>query len=240
MHDPALTHNGQEYILSLDRSLSTKSTNTSSRSSNRSLSRRPAATLTTMHYQNREWRRTVAGMEYVLSTDRQILDEAFVAKMLGAHDTYWAQPLAATDLTRMLDNCLNLSLYQSEPSFPPPKTVSEPSSPREGSPTLEDPSAEVKTQIGYARLITDAVTFAYLTDVYIVDDKRAAGLGRFIMEAVKEIVNDMPGLRRMLLLTSSPKSMKWYKEVFGMHDIHDETEESGLVAMSTKMAQKIP
>lgn len=39
-------------------------------------------------------------------------------------------------------------------------------------------------QIGFARLITDYATFAYLCDVYILEDYQGEGLGRWVMECI--------------------------------------------------------
>ena len=57
-----------------------------------------------------------------------------------------------------------------------------------------------KEQVGFARVITDKATFAYLADVYILPEHRGKGLSRRLME---EIVKhpDLQGLRRMLLAT---------------------------------------
>ena len=39
-------------------------------------------------------------------------------------------------------------------------------------------------QIGFARVVTDEATFAYLADVFIVAAERNAGLGQFLVEAI--------------------------------------------------------
>ena len=57
-----------------------------------------------------------------------------------------------------------------------------------------------KAQVGFARVITDKATFAYLADVYLLEAHRGKGLSRRIMEQV--IAHpDLQGLRRMLLAT---------------------------------------
>ena len=62
------------------------------------------------------------------------------------------------------------------------------------------------SQIGFARVITDEATFAYLSDVFIVDGHRNAGLGQFLVEAV---LNHEPlqGLRLWLLVTRDAASL---------------------------------
>jgi ribosomal protein S18 acetylase RimI-like enzyme len=55
-------------------------------------------------------------------------------------------------------------------------------------------------QIGFARVVTDRATFAYLCDVYVLDAYRRRGLGRWLMEAVVAHP-DLQGLRRFVLVT---------------------------------------
>lgn len=55
-------------------------------------------------------------------------------------------------------------------------------------------------QVGFARVVTDKATFAYLADVYILEAHRGKGLAGRIMEAVKRHP-ELQGLRRMLLAT---------------------------------------
>ena len=39
-------------------------------------------------------------------------------------------------------------------------------------------------QVGFARVITDRATFAYLADVFILEDHRGAGLGKLLVESI--------------------------------------------------------
>jgi GNAT superfamily N-acetyltransferase len=55
-------------------------------------------------------------------------------------------------------------------------------------------------QVGFARVVTDKATFAYLADVYILPDHRGKGLARRLMERVIQHP-DLQGLRRILLAT---------------------------------------
>ena len=56
-------------------------------------------------------------------------------------------------------------------------------------------------QIGFARVITDYATIAYLGDVFVVPDYRGRGLSKWLMEVVMSYP-DVQGLRRWILLTS--------------------------------------
>lgn len=56
-------------------------------------------------------------------------------------------------------------------------------------------------QIGFARVISDFATFAYLCDVYIDETARGRGLGKRLIECVMAHP-DLQGLRRFLLVTA--------------------------------------
>jgi N-acetylglutamate synthase-like GNAT family acetyltransferase len=55
-------------------------------------------------------------------------------------------------------------------------------------------------QVGFARMITDKATFAYLADVFIIEEYRDLGLSRWLMEVIMSHP-DLQGLRRMMLAT---------------------------------------
>lgn len=55
-------------------------------------------------------------------------------------------------------------------------------------------------QVGFGRVVTDRATFAYLADVYVLEEHRGKGLAKRLMDAVVAHP-DLQGLRRMLLAT---------------------------------------
>jgi GNAT superfamily N-acetyltransferase len=55
-------------------------------------------------------------------------------------------------------------------------------------------------QVGFARIITDHATFAYVCDVYVLPQHRGQGLGRWLMECVVRSPQ-LQGLRRWMLVT---------------------------------------
>ena len=55
-------------------------------------------------------------------------------------------------------------------------------------------------QVGFARVVTDRATFAYLCDVYVLEEHRGRGLSKWMMEAVLAH-GELRGLRRFLLGT---------------------------------------
>jgi aspartate racemase len=55
-------------------------------------------------------------------------------------------------------------------------------------------------QIGFARVVTDRITFAYLCDVYVLEEYRGSGLGKRLVGTVVEHP-DLRKVRRFLLAT---------------------------------------
>ena len=66
-------------------------------------------------------------------------------------------------------------------------------------------------QIGFARVISDYATIAYLGDIYVLDNYRGQGLSKKLMNAIIEHPN-LQGLRRWILLTSTAD---WLYEKYG-------------------------
>jgi len=56
------------------------------------------------------------------------------------------------------------------------------------------------SQVGFARVITDRATFAYLADVFVLESQRGRGLSKWLLERILAHP-DLQGLRRFLLGT---------------------------------------
>lgn len=56
-------------------------------------------------------------------------------------------------------------------------------------------------QVGFARVITDKATFAYLSDVYVLEPHRGKGLSKWMLEVIRDYP-ELQGLRRFMLATS--------------------------------------
>ncbi|MER6052053.1 GNAT family N-acetyltransferase [Streptomyces sp. NPDC001793] len=108
---------------------------------------------------------------YEISTDPARLDSDLVHDWL-ARDSYWALGRTRAHHDRAVAGSLNFGLYE------------------EGS----------GRQVGYARVVTDHVTFAWLCDVYIAPGDRGKGLGTALVEAVAEHLAPH-GLARITLAT---------------------------------------
>jgi ribosomal protein S18 acetylase RimI-like enzyme len=84
--------------------------------------------------------------------------------------SYWAEGIPRPLLEQAIRNSLGFGLYEAE------------------------------RQIGFARVITDRATFAYLCDVYVLPEHRGRGLGKWLIECVMAHP-DLQGLRRFSLVT---------------------------------------
>ncbi|NWJ44487.1 MAG: GNAT family N-acetyltransferase [Chloroflexi bacterium] len=63
-----------------------------------------------------------------------------------------------------------------------------------------------KLQVGLARVITDRATYAYLGDVYVLEEHRGKGLSKWLLECVVSHP-DLQGLRRFSLATRDAHSL---------------------------------
>lgn len=84
--------------------------------------------------------------------------------------TYWAQHRSPEKVRKSAENSLNYGVYCGD------------------------------ELVGYARVVTDYVTFAWLCDVIIRPDHRASGLGKWLVTC---IINhpDLKSIRRIMLAT---------------------------------------
>ena len=86
--------------------------------------------------------------------------------------SYWAKNIPLTVLQKAIENSLCFSVL-----------------------------AQGNQQVGFARLITDKATFAYLADVFIVNEHRGKGLSKWLIETIVSHP-ETTGLRKMMLATS--------------------------------------
>ncbi len=83
---------------------------------------------------------------------------------------YWSSNRGRELILRSLEHSINFGLYEAE------------------------------AQIGFARVITDYATFAYLCDVFVLESHRGHGLGKWLMSVVTGHP-DLAHLRRFMLAT---------------------------------------
>lgn len=76
---------------------------------------------------------------------------------------------------------------------------------------------ETGEQVGFARMITDQATFAYLADVFILPKHRGLGLSKWLMQNIMAHP-ELQALRRMLLATRDAQGL--YTQ-FGFNEVVD-------------------
>lgn len=84
--------------------------------------------------------------------------------------SYWAKGIPREVVDRSIDNSLAFGVY------------------------------EGAGLVGFARVITDRATYAYLADVFILESHRGRGLGKWLMEVIRSHP-DLQNLRRWSLVT---------------------------------------
>lgn len=96
-----------------------------------------------------------------------------------AYQSYWAKGMPAEKLQKAISNSLCFGVYQYE------------------------------SQVGFARVITDRATFAYVCDVFILEDHRGKGLSKWLIKTIREHPG-LQGLRRWSLATADAHGL--YKQ----------------------------
>jgi GNAT superfamily N-acetyltransferase len=107
-----------------------------------------------------------------IDASRDRLDVALIHDFLTS--SYWSPGIPRATVERAIEGSLNFGLYR----------------------TMHGRSA----QIGFARVVTDGATFAYIADVFVLPDFRGAGLARWLVTAALTHPA-LQGLRRVLLAT---------------------------------------
>jgi len=70
-------------------------------------------------------------------------------------------------------------------------------------------------QVGFARVVTDQATFAYLADVYVLETHRGRGLSKWLLEVVRSRA-ELQNLRRFMLATRDAHEL--YRQ-FGFKEV---------------------
>ncbi|KAG5988139.1 hypothetical protein E4U43_004829 [Claviceps pusilla] len=158
---------------------------------------------------------------FFLTTDKTFLDPRAVNDVFRSDLMWWNDPLELKQMRKMLDNCLTMALFYV------PDTEEEMKK-NNGMPRhVSGPSIQM---IGLARIVTDYVTFAYLTDVFIAQDFQRRGLASWMMCAIKELVDEWPNLRGLMLMTHDQAAARMYQRTLGAVDF-DKGPSAGLVVL---------
>lgn len=95
--------------------------------------------------------------DYTISTDRDRLDLALIQRYLS-QESYWAKGRPAEITHQVIEHSLCFGVYCQ--------------------------TASSVEQVGFARVITDYATHAYLADVFILPGHQGQGLGKWLMQCV--------------------------------------------------------
>jgi N-acetylglutamate synthase-like GNAT family acetyltransferase len=101
-------------------------------------------------------------------------------------ESYWAKGIPRETVERAIANSLPFGLYDADGK-----------------------------QAGFARVVTDRATYAYIADLFVDEALRAKGLGKLLMRAIMSHP-DLQGLRRWSLATRNAHGL--YKQ-FGFSEL---------------------
>ncbi|MFL6227898.1 MAG: GNAT family N-acetyltransferase [Pyrinomonadaceae bacterium] len=101
-------------------------------------------------------------------------------------ESYWGRGRALEVVRRSIENSLPFGVYRGE------------------------------EQVGFARVVTDYATFAWLADVFILAEHRGRGLSKWLMEVVLAHP-ELQGFRRWVLATKDAHEI--YRR-FGFRELH--------------------
>lgn len=107
---------------------------------------------------------------YEVDTDTSRLDLSLVHAWLST-DAFWALGRSYDAVEKAADASVNFGVYDADGG-----------------------------QAGYARVVTDGVTFGWLCDVYIAPAARGQGLGTSLAQVIVDAVRPL-GLKRLMLST---------------------------------------
>ena len=112
--------------------------------------------------------------DFIISTDKSKLNIQFIHQYLS-NESYWAKNIPVDTVKKSIDGSFCFGLY-----------------------VQEEKNKPVLKQLGFARVITDHATFAYVADVFIIEKFRGKGLAIWLMETIMDNP-ELQGLRRWML-----------------------------------------
>ncbi|MFE4813748.1 GNAT family N-acetyltransferase [Peribacillus simplex] len=128
---------------------------------------------------------------FAISTNKKYLDVDLIHNFLN-REAYWSKGIPKETVMKSIENTtLCFGVYKGEIG-------------NEGS-----------EQVGFARVITDLATHAYLCDVFILPEYRKLGLSKWLMDVITNH-SELEGVRRFMLATNDAHSL--YKK-YGFNQI---------------------
>lgn len=158
---------------------------------------------------NQKWTKD----DYFVSTDPSLIPLSKLNAVLASKETYWATALPEDALKEMVESSLCFALYKAS----------------------ENPGEPPSDMFGFARLVTDFTTFAWLTDVWVDPGLQGLGLGKWILQCVNESVDAVPHLRRTMCLCSWGRAVSFYESTMDMEATGDPTKDK--LAVMTRLGK---
>lgn len=122
----------------------------------------------------------VDGEAYLITTDLARINLNVVHTFL-ARQSHWARDIPFARFVRSLEHSLCFGALLDQPHC-------------------------AGVQVGFARVVTDRATFAYICDVFTLPPWRGRGVAHALMKAI-EACPDLEGIRRRLLVTRDAASL---------------------------------
>jgi len=110
-------------------------------------------------------------IDFIISTDKTKLDIKAIHDFLS-NRSYWAKGRSLETVKCSVENSLCFGIYNMAEKF-----------------------------LGFARVVTDYCVFAYIMDVFILEDYRKLGLGKLLMDYIMHY-QSLQNLQRIMLATS--------------------------------------
>ena len=126
--------------------------------------------------------------DFQIDTDPQRLDTVAIQDFLNNH-SYWAAERTKEQVEKSIANSFCFGMY-----------------------------AKNGQLVGFARVVTDWTTFAWLCDVYILDPVRGQGLGKWLIDTIMNF-HELKDVRRFMLLTRDAQDL--YRHYGGFSELEN-------------------
>ena len=124
--------------------------------------------------------------EFLIDTNKKKLNLDFIHSYLSEH-SYWATGRSRETIQRSIRHSLSFGIYDSA----------------------------ANQQIGFGRVITDYATFAWIADVFVIENYRGRGLAKWLME----------------IMIAHPKLQRFRRWVLATKDAHELYRRYGFVEL---------
>jgi N-acetylglutamate synthase-like GNAT family acetyltransferase len=107
---------------------------------------------------------------FTISTDKSKLNRVLIHKYLS-ESSYWAQGCTIDKVNKSIENSLCFGIYDRNSKM-----------------------------AGFARVVTDYTTFGWVCDVFVLDDYKGRGLGKWLIKTIVGLP-ELNEMKRLILVT---------------------------------------